>query len=374
MSGLPGDWSLIDEESYCDIEPEPKLKLSMENWSELPPVPILSTRLLILLRFPHILLLVIVLCVPFWSTPLLEGRLWGLLLWDVGNKKVESAEAEIYYYEEVRRVSLSILVFGPNILKTLSVLDGLINCYDIWEKTTQVAMNHLSSSHFASYAYTPDPSQTEFSQFANTTDIGFISELLAKTLRITGSHTSTIRSLLSALARSQEMRMLLERMYAPASPIILPSTSSGWRSFTATGLRRMGSAISVSTLEEEMCTVDEDDMKARLTPSPRSKGKRPLSLAPSAFASRSPTILSTPSPSSSNRSPIRFSPSLPSRVLSPPPPYFNAHSQTHFPSPIETTTGLPQLPYSTSSSMLDIRSHARMQSLAPTANSYPLPL
>lgn len=65
---------------------------------ELPPIPLVSTILLVLLRFPHIILLLFVLCIPFWSAYLVEGRLWSLLL-ESGRVEEPDKEGEVGYEE-----------------------------------------------------------------------------------------------------------------------------------------------------------------------------------------------------------------------------------------------------------------------------------
>jgi hypothetical protein len=97
---FPGNLDILDdldEDSYYDAQST--LPSPIEELVELPPVPILSTVLLILLRFPHIILLFVVLCIPFWSAYLIEGRLWVLLLQNDECEKAESANAEADYEE-----------------------------------------------------------------------------------------------------------------------------------------------------------------------------------------------------------------------------------------------------------------------------------
>jgi hypothetical protein len=92
-SGVPGTWD--NNEQYFDAQETQRF---VEGDVELPSVPVLSASLLVLLRFPHVLLLVLVLCTPFWSPFLVEGRLWRLLIPE-DHDKGESAEAEVDYEE-----------------------------------------------------------------------------------------------------------------------------------------------------------------------------------------------------------------------------------------------------------------------------------
>jgi hypothetical protein len=97
---FPGNLDILDdleEDSYYDAQS--MLPSPIEELVELPPVPILSTVLLILLRFPHIILLLVVLCIPFWSSYLIEGRLWVLLLKSDECENAESVNAEADYEE-----------------------------------------------------------------------------------------------------------------------------------------------------------------------------------------------------------------------------------------------------------------------------------
>lgn len=95
----PGKLFVHEDEDDVFYDANDTLMPTIEELPELPPIPIISTVLLALLRFPHILLLFAVLCIPFWSAYLVEGRLGALFFPGDEHLSSESSEAEIGYEE-----------------------------------------------------------------------------------------------------------------------------------------------------------------------------------------------------------------------------------------------------------------------------------
>ncbi|KZT41747.1 hypothetical protein SISSUDRAFT_1059263 [Sistotremastrum suecicum HHB10207 ss-3] len=161
-----------------DLQQEPSKSPSSFSWEHhktwidaLPPFPVLCLSILIILIFPWLLYTLCVLFAPIALSMILE----------------DTSEPPL----------------PAHYSRTLDCLDSLIEACQSWDITTSQALSYISPQ--SSTIHPP------------------LSHSLLMTLTHTSTHASTIRGLLSALARSPEELEMLSRMYGPPSPPMLRS-------------------------------------------------------------------------------------------------------------------------------------------------------